>query len=632
MNKKSIAFQLGIYVLTIVMIVMLVVVVLNYTFSRNIITQNVQVSAKQQGTLITNEVTQSILTAQYVSNNVAKQTEFYNSHGNLDLFYKQVIRTNPTIKALYLESYGENVELFSIIRVSENEFDVTTNGFDGELNDELINLKKNVTETGVASWSDPFFCVYDSVEMVSVYAQPILSSNGDLEKILYAQISLNFLKEIILDIENNSDWKVFIINDDGTFITHPESTYTLNETVYSQGEDLVPEELDLSTLLNNTRESYSGSIFPKINNNKKSWVYYSPINNTNWYAVILAPTKSLYRDLNIILYRSILFAMFGMLVVLLVIILLFRKMFHPLSSVVNSIQNFSFEGRKTRKNKNEVDLLNDSLKELQLKYKIVVEEQEQTKKERKKYEKDLRSAKEIQTAIIPSTYPAFPDRPDIELYASLMPAESIGGDLYDYFFIDSNHILFTMGDVSGKGIPAALFMAVAHTLIKSKATFLSPKHIMEQVNNELSFQNYGQNFLTLFLGILDTETGVLSYCNAAHNYPYLIRKNADIIITMDTSHGLPLGLYPNKSYNADSIVLGKGDKIVLYTDGVTDNKNASAEFYGMEKLSRDIEKLKNKSAQSIVDHLLDALDAHRGNAPQADDISILVLEYKGKRS
>ena len=152
------------------------------------------------------------------------------------------------------------------------------------------------------------------------------------------------------------------------------------------------------------------------------------------------------------------------------------------------------------------------------------------------------------------------------MFAALNPAESIGGDLYDYFFIDSNHLLFTMGDVSGKGIPAALFMAVAHTMIKSKATILSAKHIVEQVNNELSYQNYNQHFLTLFLGILDLETGVLSYCNAAHNYPFLVKKSKDVHL-LEKTHGLPLGVYSNKSYSGDSIVLREGDMLVLYTDG-----------------------------------------------------------------
>ena len=114
------------------------------------------------------------------------------------------------------------------------------------------------------------------------------------------------------------------------------------------------------------------------------------------------------------------------------------------------------------------------------------------------------------------------------MHAILDPAESIGGDLYDYFFIDTNHLLFTLGDVSGKGIPAALFMAVAHTLIKSKSKGLKASQIIEQVNNELSLQNSNQNFLTLFLGILDVTTGELSYCNAAHNYPFVVTKNHEI--------------------------------------------------------------------------------------------------------
>ena len=159
---------------------------------------------------------------------------------------------------------------------------------------------------------------------------------------------------------------------------------------------------------------------------------------------------------------------------------------------------------------------------------VFVTEQNQSRKDKRRLDKDMKSAKEIQFNIVPNEYPAFPDRKEIDLYAVLNPAQIIGGDLYDYFFIDNDHLLFTIGDVSGKGIPASLFMAVAHTLIKGNANVLSSKHIVEQINKKLSHRNSNQHFLTLFLGILDVKNGILDYCNAAHNYPYLLRSNGKI--------------------------------------------------------------------------------------------------------
>jgi len=335
--------------------------------------------------------------------------------------------------------------------------------------------------------------------------------------------------------------------------------------------------------------------------------------------------------LNTLLREMIIVSLVGLIAILIVIVFIFRRTLIPLSNMVELIRQFTFGERSKKKRKNEIELLADSLSELQQKYSTYLIEQTQNKKARRKYEKDLKSAREIQSVIIPDQFSLAPGHPEIDLYGSLHPAESIGGDLYDYFFIDSNHLLFTMGDVSGKGIPAALFMAVAHTMIKSKATILSAKQIVVEVNKELSRHNSNQHFLTLFLGILDIQNGILNYCNAAHNYPFLISADRQLRM-LDHVHGLPVGVYSNKSYTGDSVVLRQGDMLILYTDGVTDCKDVNDHFYGMERLTENISNMMDLSSKELVSRLLKSLEVFRGKALQTDDISLMAIRYKGKKT
>jgi sigma-B regulation protein RsbU (phosphoserine phosphatase) len=337
-----------------------------------------------------------------------------------------------------------------------------------------------------------------------------------------------------------------------------------------------------------------------------------------------------HSDLNILLWKMICVSGIGLIVILLLFILIFGRTLIPLSKIVELIRKFAFGERSKKKLKNEIKLLADSLSELQQQHSDYESEQTQNKRDRRKYEKDLKSAREIQSVIVPSQFSLVPEHPSVDLYASLHPAESIGGDLYDYFFIDPNHLLIAMGDVSGKGIPAALFMAVAHTMIKSKATILSAKQIVIEVNKKLSLHNSNQHFLTLFLGVLDIQYGILNYCNAAHNYPFLVTADRQSKV-LDQAHGLPIGIYPNKSYSGDSIVFREGDMLILYTDGVIDCKDGSDHSYGMDRLAENISNMTELSSQELVSRLLTSLEVFRGKTPQVDDISLMAIRYLGNK-
>ena len=305
---------------------------------------------------------------------------------------------------------------------------------------------------------------------------------------------------------------------------------------------------------------------------------------------------------------------------------IFRRVLDPLARIAYAIQGFSSAKGDNRKSKDEIKMLTESLEDWQAKYGILINEQTKTAKERLKYEKDLKSAHDIQQNIIPSGYPAFPEHPEIDLFAVLKPAESIGGDLYDYYFIDQEHLLVAIGDVSGKGIPASLFMAIASTLIKNHSDILSSREIIEKVNNELGDRNPNQYFLTLFIGILNVRTGVMDYCNAAHNYPYLVHLDGTMQ-TLSKSHGIPLGIYKNKIYKSTTIQLYPGDLMLLYTDGVINSRNSGGKHYGIEKLKSNIQGMSHLSAMEVVTLLLQSIVVYEDQTQQSDDISLVALKY-----
>ncbi len=245
----------------------------------------------------------------------------------------------------------------------------------------------------------------------------------------------------------------------------------------------------------------------------------------------------------------------------------------------------------------------------------------------KRMETELNVGKDIQMSMLPLNFPAFPERKEIDIYADLIPAREVGGDFYDFHFLDENHIYFAVGDVSGKGVPAALEMAVAKTLLKSRAANdQSTASILTQVNNEIAKDNDAYMFITVFAAILNIETGKLIYSNAGHNPSYVIGKN-DKIAILDDLHGPVIGAMEGMTYKESEIYIDKDDIILAYTDGVTEAQNTKEEFYSVERLVNLIEKRKFTSTKTLTDLIIKSVNAFEEGTEQFDDITVLALQY-----
>ncbi len=251
----------------------------------------------------------------------------------------------------------------------------------------------------------------------------------------------------------------------------------------------------------------------------------------------------------------------------------------------------------------------------------------ETKHTKELIESELSVAREIQMSIVPKIFPAFPERREFDIFALIEPAKEVGGDLYDFFLLDEDHLCFTIGDVSGKGVPASLFMAVTKTLIKAKAGIhMSPDQVLYEVNNELCKDNDSGMFVTEFLGILTITTGEMVFSNGGHNIPYLLKANGEIE-ALPKIPGMALAVMDDACYTSSRVTLCDGDSLIMYTDGVTEAMNPAGELLKDERLVDILRKFAGNTAKETAQHILAETRRFANGAVQSDDISIMVIKY-----
>lgn len=250
--------------------------------------------------------------------------------------------------------------------------------------------------------------------------------------------------------------------------------------------------------------------------------------------------------------------------------------------------------------------------------------------EKERINAELSLASSIQAHMLPCIFPAFPDRDEFDVYASMTPAKEVGGDFYDFFMVDDSHMAVVMADVSGKGVPAALFMVIAKTLIKNYAqSGIKPEEVFTTVNRLLCDGNKAGLFVTAWLGVLELTTGKLTYVNAGHNPP-LIKQNDGEFTYLKSRVSFVLAGMETIKYRQNEITIAPGDRLFLYTDGVTEATNSSIELYGEERLSAFMNSHSGENAEEILHDLKADIYAFQGEAPQFDDITMLMLDYKKK--
>jgi sigma-B regulation protein RsbU (phosphoserine phosphatase) len=251
-------------------------------------------------------------------------------------------------------------------------------------------------------------------------------------------------------------------------------------------------------------------------------------------------------------------------------------------------------------------------------------ELEETTAERERIASELSIAHDIQVGLLPKNLPRLPG---CDVFARVIPAKEVGGDLFDLVQIDETRLLLVVADVSGKGVPGGMFMAVTKTLLDAAiATCMTPDEIVRFLNDRLVAGNDAFMFVTMFLAIFDSESGRLEYTNAGHNPPYIRRKDGTLE-TLSKRHGMALGITPDQDYESSEALLEEGDVLVAFSDGVTEAQDTAQSLYTEERLESCLRSLPLQSAGEIATAVIDGVMQFQGAAPQADDITILALRF-----
>lgn len=372
--------------------------------------------------------------------------------------------------------------------------------------------------------------------------------------------------------------------------------------------------------------------------------YVSYFKTLDWYIVVAVPVHEIQLPAKSMVARqSLIIAMifFGSLIAASLLVAKISSPLNVLAAYAKELptHDFTVEEEKEAspidellsKHKDEVGRLAESFKFMKAELKKNIKNLMETTAAKERIQSELNVAREIQLGFLPKTFPPFPEYKDFDLYATLESAKEVGGDLYDFFFIDDDHICFTLGDVSDKGVPASLFMVITRTLIKAVAQQdLSPADMMFQINNTLSADNPKTMFVTLIIGILNVRTGEVRYANGGHNPPIVVSQKEGVFYQEGISGPL-LGPIENVPYKELSLTLQPGDCLFLYTDGVTESMDSEKNLFSDERLLAEIETLRNGDVEDIVNGIITSIKEHVKSEPQSDDIAMMMLKYNGDR-
>jgi sigma-B regulation protein RsbU (phosphoserine phosphatase) len=482
-------------------------------------------------------------------------------------------------------------------------------------------------------WTEPYYDS-DAKTLMVTYSFPILRS-GEVVAVITCDLSLKWLHKLLDTLPLGKGGMAILYSQRGTYISHPVRAYEMIESVFSMAESQEEPEVARS-LYRLGLDLMSGQpglrIFKHPFDNQTAFINYRPVPATGWVLGLIQPRKEVLAPLVRLNEISALICIAGLALLLIPALGIAWSVTRPLQRLANAANQLA-EGNFDAplplvRSKDEVARLTGAFDKMRHDLRRYIADLTATTAAKERIAGELSAAREIQMSIVPKLFPPFPNRPEIDLYAILIPAREVGGDLYDFMLLDEDHLYLAIGDVSGKGVPASLLMAVGKTLLKSTIqTVRDPARAMAQVNNELSEDNESCMFITMFCGILNIKTGALIYANAGHNPPFL-KRNDGTIKRLDNPPGPALGVALGFAYQDHSIQLDDTDFLILYTDGVTEAMNPQNVMFEEEGLLKHIRSEGHQNAKLFIEKLGCAVQAHAAGAEQSDDITALAVRYR----
>ena len=482
------------------------------------------------------------------------------------------------------------------------------------------------TLLGHACWTEPYMD-YDAPtntsEMVTSYCQAIKASDGGIIGVINTSLSLNWLSQTISAVKPYPNSYSIMIGRGGTYFVHPDSTKITRQTIFTQTLE-TPDTAMVS--LGHAMQRGEEGVREMHINGEHCYVFYKPLGKTGCSMAIVCPESDIFGGFDRLRRTVMAIVCVGLLLMLYFFIRIITRELSPLRRLAREAETIASGQFDTQlpnfERTDEIGQLSQAFGNMQQSLVRYIEELKDTTAQKASIESELNVANSIQMSMLPNV---FPDREGLDMYASMTPAKEVGGDLYGYLLKDDN-LYFCLGDVSGKGVPASLFMAQVTRLFRTLANQqLSPSDICTHMNDALSGDENPTNmFVTLFVGMVDLTSGHLSFCNAGHNPPVIGggEHHGDFL---EMKPNFPIGVLPGLEFEGEEIESIKGRALFIYTDGLNEAENREHEQFGDERLLDILRNTHFDSAQQVIETLAAEVEKHREGADPNDDLTMMCL-------
>ena len=652
---RSISSRLTWRITTIVMVIMTIISALLFVALWTV--GAAFATYKYQGIIqFTSDRTSNVLTAVEVAvaNNVPEVEEWINEPDKMGIIADRILRLNPNIVgsaiAFKPNFYKEKGVMYAPYAYHDGQ----------EINIKQLGTRQynyleqewftRPQEEGHATWSDPYYDKGGGNMAMTTYSLPLFDSDSSMYAVITADISLDWIADLMVkadsinkadsgsiffdDDEEDENEKAyyFIVSQDGTYITHPDKNRVLHKSIHDYAKETPAPQDDQLAQAMTAGERGAISL---TENDKRGICFYAPIERTGWSMGVVVPVSVIIGAGMVLALNALAIIGVGLVVLFVLCNISIRHITKPIKRFAQSADEIAKGNIDAElphiKTKDEMRRLYDSFLTMQQSLVRQIEQTKTVNAEKGRIEGELQIARQIQMSMLPKVFPPYPDRKDIDIFAMMEPAKEVGGDLYD-FHLRNEKLFFCIGDVSGKGVPAAMVMSVTRALFRTQTIHESnPTKIMANINEVMATNQETSMFVTLFVGVLDMPTGRLRYCNAGHCAPMLI---GDGVTPLDVVPNIPISILGDYKYVGQETMLTTGTTIFLYTDGLTEAENVRQELFGEERMTRAAEHI-HDSAQPqprlVVSGMKDAVKAYVAGAEQSDDLTMMAIQYKKQR-
>lgn len=481
-------------------------------------------------------------------------------------------------------------------------------------------------------WTEPFMDTNpgeSSSSMIISYCKPIKDRDSVFIGTISVDLSLEWLSSTIESVKPYPNSYSIMIGKGGTFFVHPDTTKLFYQTIFTP--TLIKADTALTNLGHAMQAGEEGVRQLSVDG-QDCYVFYRPLSDTGWSVGLVCPAADIFGGYFRLINSIIGIVVVGLLLMLMIFSSVISKQLEPLEELTYQAETIA-SGRfdeeiPESKHNDEIGKLNESFRYMQQSIIKQIDEIKHINEQKGRIQGELKIASDIQMSMLPKIFPPYPERDDVDVFGQLTPAKEVGGDLFD-FFIRDEKLFFCIGDVSGKGVPASLYMVVTKALFRTIAAHeASPDKIIANLNETMARDNDSNMFVTIFVGVMDLPTGRLHYCNAGHDAPFLIGNIGAGMLPVDSN--LPAGVMPDWEFSRQETLIDPGTTIFLYTDGLTEAENIKHAQFEMSRLEDMAHKLQAShifEPTKVIEAMADAVHTFVGEADQSDDLTMLAIQY-----